>query len=185
MVVCDEEGGLIAAVVSAWPSTFIKSCEHHLRANAIAELKTFRRSGFGDPLMGLLNGAFATPAGWAAFRDAAWQSTGASMQEWLRSHDAWISEQAKRRSTLPQHHSTGAIEPVIGEVREFMAPRAYCYRNAERTNLMLELVRLRLNRLDDPDRYAQAIREHLDANDGQLPTQGQIRDPRGVYSLRV
>lgn len=53
------------------------------------------------------------------------------------------------------------------------------------TNLMLELVRLRLNRLGDPSRYAQAIREHLAAKDGELPQQGLIRDPRGVYVLSV
>ena len=49
---------------------------------------------------------------------------------------------------------------------------------------MLELVRLRLNRADDPTAYAAAIRAHLDANGGQLARQGSIRDPRGQYSLR-
>lgn len=57
-------------------------------------------------------------------------------------------------------------------------------RNAERTNRMLELVRLRLNRADDPTGYATAIRGHLDANGGRLSRQGVVRDPRGQYSLR-
>ena len=66
-----------------------------------------------------------------------------------------------------------------------MEPRAFCYRNAERTNRLLELVRLRLNRCDDPLVYARAIREHLDANGGKLGKQGTIRDPAGQPSLRV
>ena len=66
-----------------------------------------------------------------------------------------------------------------------MEPRAFCYRNAERTNRLLELVRLRLNRCDDPVVYARAIRSHLAANNGRLPRQGAIRDAKGVPSLRV
>lgn len=64
-----------------------------------------------------------------------------------------------------------------------MEPRAFCYRNAVRTNRMLELVRLRLDRADDPLAYAAAIRAHLDANGGRLTRQGSIRDQRGQYSL--
>ena len=54
---------------------------------------------------------------------------------------------------------------------------AYYFYQWQRRGL-IQQASLRLNRLDDPDRYAQAIRTHLDANNGQLPTQGQIRDPR-------
>lgn len=50
---------------------------------------------------------------------------------------------------------------------------------------MLELVRLRLNLTDNPDRYAAAIREHLGANGGRLGAQGVVQDERGHYSLRV
>jgi len=49
----------------------------------------------------------------------------------------------------------------------------------------LELVRLRLNRCDDPLIYARAIREHLDSNGGKLGKQGAIRDKAGQPSLRV
>jgi hypothetical protein len=86
---------------------------------------------------------------------------------------------------LPQHHATGAIDEDLARVREFMEPRAFCYRNAERTNRLLELVRLRLNRCDDPLVYARAIREYLDANSGKLSKQGLIRDERDSPSLRT
>lgn len=60
-------------------------------------------------------------------------------------------------------------------LREFIEPPAFCYPNAERTSRMLELVRLVLNRADDPTAYAAAIRVHLDANGGRLTRQGSIR----------
>ena len=82
-------------------------------------------------------------------------------------HADQVIAQARRRRWLPQHHSTGAIEATLAAVREFMAPRAFCYRNAERTNRMLELVRARL-RVDDPELYAAAIRQHLEAHGGTL-----------------
>jgi hypothetical protein len=88
-------------------------------------------------------------------------------------------------TALPQHHSNGDLEQVIRDVRAFMAPRSFCYRNAERTNLMLELVRLNANHNDEASRYAAAIRMHLDLHDGQLEQQGTIRDRRGQNSLRI
>ena len=64
-----------------------------------------------------------------------------------------------------------------------MEPRALCYRNAERTNRLLELVCLRLNRCDGPLGSAKAIRKNLDG--GTFGMQGTIRDPAGQSSLRV
>lgn len=66
-----------------------------------------------------------------------------------------------------------------------MEPRTFCYRNAERPNRMLELVRLRLNRHDDLVVYARLLREHLDTNGGRLGRQGMVRDPDGQPSLRA
>lgn len=96
-----------------------------------------------------------------------------------------LTEQVRLRAKVPNHHSTGAIDEELARVREFMEPRAFCYRNAERTNRLLELVRLRLNRCDDPLNYAPAIRTHLDAHSGWLGRQGTVRDPRGSTSLRA
>ncbi len=48
---------------------------------------------------------------------------------------------------------------------------------------MLELVRARLNRTDDLERYAEAIRTHLELNGGQFGAQGRIRDKTGHPSL--
>ena len=112
------------------------------------------------------------------------EATPVQLGAWVNSVDAEVTAQVALRASLPQHHSTGALEEVLAKVRECMEPRAFCSRNAERTSRMLELVRLRLNRADDPVAYAAAMRGHLDANGGRLASQGGIRDRRGQYSLR-
>jgi hypothetical protein len=62
-------------------------------------------------------------------------------------------------------------EAAIREVRDVLERRAFCFRNAERTNRLLELVRLRLNKVDDAGHYAAKIRQYLDAG-GRLTPQG-------------
>lgn len=181
LVVCDDDPAIHRAVAKVWPQAFVKLCEHHLRAGAIRAMTSYGLTSFGHPAMALLNDAFRSPAGWKAFKKGV---KGIGVQSWISQYDQAISEQTKRRPALPDHHSTGALDEVLAKVREFMEPRAFCYRNAERTSRMLELVRLRLNRADDPSAYAAAIRAHLDANGGRLGRQGAIRDARGQYSLR-
>ncbi len=59
--------------------------------------------------------------------------------------------------------TAGAADVVLLQVRTAIARRAFCYRNQPRTALMLELMRLRLNRVDDETTYAHDIRANLDA----------------------
>lgn len=65
-----------------------------------------------------------------------------------------------------------------------MEPRAFFCRNAERTNRLVEFVRLRLTMRDDRGRYALAIRQHSAANGGCLGAQGLVRDKKGRHPLR-
>lgn len=184
MVVCDSDRAIRAAVKQVWPNSFVKLCEHHLRVRALAALAPYGLTTYGDPAMELLNEAFHSATDWRRFA-AAVKGRGIVAEQWVKDHDEVVRAQARRRRHLPQRHSTGALDEVLAKVREFMEPRAFCYRNAERTNRMLELVRLRLNRGDDPAAYAAAIRAHLDTHGGRLPRQGSVRDPNGQHSLRV
>lgn len=180
LVVCDDDTAIRNAASQRWPNAYIKLCEHHLRATALDKTPATEKA-FEHPTMERLNEAFKTPDGWKAFKAVA---VGGELPEWVAANDRKVSDQVSRRATLPAHHSTGALDEVLAKVREFMEPRAFCYRNAERTNRMLNLVRLRLNRADDPVAYASAIRKHLDEHGGQLPAQGAIKDPPGRPSLR-
>ena len=157
MVVCDNDRSIVAAVKKAWPDTFIKSCEYHLRASALKAITPYGLDTYGNPAMAGLNAAFQNVTSWRRFARSV-QGKGVGIEDWVDRHADQVIAQARRRRWLPQHHSTGAIEETLAALREFMAPRAFCYRNAERTNRMLELVRARLNRADDPELYAAAIR---------------------------
>jgi hypothetical protein len=181
LVVCDGDASIMAAVARVWPHAFVKRCEHHLRESAKLAMGRDGLDGYGSPEMVLLDEAFHGPQDWTKFKNGV---RGTGIDEWVRQHDRVLTVQVRRRASLPQHQSTGAIDLDLARIRDFMDPRAFCYRNAERTTRMLDLVRLRLNRSDDPLIYARAIRAHLDTNGGKLGRQGVIRDPAGQPSLR-
>lgn len=181
LVICDGDTSLLAAVARVWPKAFVKRCEHHLRERAKLAMARDGLTGYGTPAMALLDDAFHSPQDWTKFKNGV---RGTAIDEWVRQHDRVLTIQMRRRASLPQHHSTGAIDPGLSRIRDFMDPRAFFYRNAERTTRMLDLVRLRLNRCDDPLIYARAIRAHLDSSGGKLGRQGIIRDPAGQPSLR-
>lgn len=101
-----------------------------------------------------------------------------------------MRRQTARRSSLPAHYSTGALEPKLAEVRAILERRKWTFRNRERMNILLELVRLRLNRCDDPRRWSQLIRAHIDKHGHPTRTR-RLADPirvdtagDRVYSLR-
>lgn len=182
LVVSDGSTTIEGAVARAWPGAYHKLCEHHLYELAKGHLRTYGRSSFGSTEMALLNAAFQSVSDWRAFRRVVRELT--TLDAWAGSLDSAVTDQARRRKSLPDHHSTGALDAALQRVRDIVKPRAFCYRNAERTNRMLELVRLRLNLADNAEHYARSIRQHLDAGGGRLVRQGAIRDRRGAPLLR-
>jgi hypothetical protein len=183
LMITDMARAPVAAAQELWgPSGPVpKYCEWHLRKAAAQLIHPYGVAHIGSAELNLLKGAFRTLEGWQAFKDMATRHV--NLDEWVRRHDAHISNQIVHRATLPQHHGSGAVDAAILEIRQFMEPRSFSYRNADRTNRMLELVRLRINQSDDVDDYAASIRTFLDSG-GRLTAQGTIRDPAGKHSLR-
>lgn len=161
----------------------MRLCEHHPYENANKRMREYGLTRYKSPGVELLKTAFRSPADLRRFRRVAGDYI--LLDAWAESVDAAVLDQVKRRLRLPDHHSTGALDARLAKVRDFMEPRAFCCRNAERTNRLLELVRLRLTLGDNRDRYALAVRTHLVANGGRLGTQGAVRDPHGHHSLRA
>lgn len=180
LVICDDDVAIVNAARNVWGKV-PHLCEYHLRSSVLKPMAKYGLTAHGSTEMALLNEAFRSTAGW---RDFSSGTRGIEVLDWIRRHDWWLTRQVRRRPYIPAHYSIGALEASIQQVREFMEPRAFCYRNATRTNRMLELVRLRINRVDDPLGYARSIRQHLDDTGGKLTAQGTIRDPRGHPSLR-
>ena len=176
-VVCDHAGAIHNAVAATWPPTttrraswspvaaepFVRWCEHHLRERALGHLRTYGLDT--DPrAQRLLGRAFRSPQGWAAFcRFAAGHI---QLNAWCQSAELWVRPQSAHRRRLPPHHANGAVEQAIQQTRQLLERRAYSFRNAQRTNQLLELMRLRINGVADEVAFAEAIRAHLDAGMG-------------------
>lgn len=162
LVIYDSDKGVEAAVPKVWPTTPVYLCEHHLYVNGRKHLRNDGQHGMGNVYRALLASAGQSYAGWSAFRNAvladpALKKTGA----WVTARNEQMTMQSARRPRLPQHHSTGALDPHLAKVREVLEPRAWTYRNLDRMNALLGLVRLSINLHDRPSDWAQLIGEHL------------------------
>lgn len=189
-VVCDRDLAIIAGVQRRWGkgknAVPIHLCEHHLFVRGVAAME---RDGLGfyHPLRDLFCTAFHSQPEWDAFDAAVMAEPGAlATQRWVRHWRTRMRLQTKRRSSLPAHYANGAIEPPIAIVRSVLESRRWTFRNRERMDLLLELVRLRVRRLDSERAYARAIREHLEATGGQGPRRyRQLYDPWGPRGAQV
>lgn len=65
------------------------------------------------------------------------------------------------------------------EIHEMFDRRSWTFRNLERMNRLLELVRLARNHLDDERTYTALIRQHVLTNGGRPEADWRsVRDPR-------
>jgi len=160
LVVYDSDKAIHGAVRRRWHTVPIHLCEHHLYVNAVKHLREDGQGGWGNTYRTLLAAAGQSAAGWAAFRQVVLATPGLGRtQAWVRHWDAQMTAQTSRRATMPPHYSTGALDPQLAVVREMLERRAWTFRNLARMNLLLGLVRLRVNRMDVTDRWAAVVAE--------------------------
>jgi hypothetical protein len=144
----------------------------------------------GNRYRTLLNDAFHSPQGWVAFRDAVLARGLPETTRWVKFWNRDLTAQTARRDTLPAHYATGALDPHIAIVRRFLEKRRWTFRNQNRMNLLLGLVRLHINNLDNHAKWAVALRGHLEKHTGPLPpanrgdTPTYLLDGSRVYTLR-
>lgn len=166
-------------------------CEHHLHVNVLKALAVDEAKGLTGPPRALLNDAFHGPKEWQAFRTATQQSGGQALKKWVAYWDQIITSQTGLRRILPAHYSTGPLDRALDTIRQATESRKWTFRNRERMNQLLDLIRLRINRRDNPEAWAELIRQHLEANNGKPVRARQLSDPATynaagdrVYSLR-
>jgi len=109
---------------------------------------------------------------------------------WAPLLQAQLVRRAAQPADQPGQWANGAIEDPIRTAREVIGDRAWTLRHRTRLNLLLELVRLRINKLDSQVAYAAAIRKHLDSTGGRPTHTAAIADQddadgRRAYSLRA
>ena len=167
-------------------------CEYHLHANALKALAADEAKGNVGPPRALLNDAFHGPKEWQAFRKATQQSGCPSLSKWVAYWDQIITTQTGLRRILPAHYSTGPLDRALGTIRQATESRKWTFRNRERMNQLLDLIRLRINRRDNPEAWAELMRQHLETNSGKPLRARQLADPvtyntagARVYSLRA
>ncbi len=77
------------------------------------------------------------------------------------------------------------MDGLIAPIRDALHPRRYGLKNRDRTNRLLMLMQLHVNRDDDVLAYARSIRTWLEPNGGRPRTPRRaVTDRDGVSSLR-
>jgi hypothetical protein len=138
----------------------IHLCEHHLYAKGKAALKKDRHTAYKHPLQVALASALATPAGWETFYQLALGAGGESAK-WARHWNKRMRVQTGRRSSIPAHYANGAVEAPLEEVKRVLGSRSWTFRNAQRMNALLELVRVRYNGTSNEAQFATTLRTTL------------------------
>ena len=192
VVVYDGDRSIGPAARQHWSGRVpLHICEHHLYKNALRPYVADQVAGIAVPDRLLLNDAFHGPAQWKAFRDAVNACGGPELVKWVAYWDKVVSAQVARRASIPAHYSTGVLDRAIDAIRQCTERRKWTFRNRERMNQMLDLVRLRINRRDNAEAWAELIRQELVASGGRPQKARQLADPvtynlagERVYSLR-
>jgi len=196
-VVCDKDNAIIGGVQQRWGkgknAVPIHQCEHHTRENAMKALRADKLAKFGESLPTLLKDAFHTQEEWETFAAAVnAEPAAAATQRWVKHWNKRMKIQTTRRASLPAHYGNGAIEAPIAVVRQVLGQRKWTFRNEARMNLLLELIRLRINHHDDQTKWAALIRTHITEHGGKAELDRRVCDPVTVdattkmryYSLR-
>jgi hypothetical protein len=171
LVVIDRDYGAIGGVQARWgrgrKGVPIHLCEHHLYERGKA--------------------ALVSPEGWEEFHRLA-VAAGGPAAAWAKHWNTRMRVQTQRRATIPEHYANGAVEAPLEEVKRILGKRRWTFRNADRMNLLLELVRIRYNRAATEADFAAELRKKL--ADGTA-LKGLRHDPRlpgrrvSISSLRA
>ena len=209
-VVADIDEGIRVAVENKWPSATLYRCEEHLKMRcrlALAadgidqwvpfdhphampkDTKGVKISGqhIEHRLFHTLHSAMWTEKRWAAFRalvDGLVKPDNVRTRTWIVDNTPLVLSQIELRK---QHkgfpRSTGAIEGTIRRIKHIVGNRAEYFRNGERLDKLVNLIRLDAIGLADLDTYASLIAQHLVARGGAGLDWRSGRDEFGTVSI--
>lgn len=184
MAVTDDDSTTIGGIRRAFPRTAIRLCRFHLGENLWDKLERALPNQANHPARIAAVGALDSLAQWEAFLDVVDQHQVSFFTpgKW-RTHVSKLLTAEFAAEPLPDVRGNGAVEEDLRTIRDLIGRRAFCFRNAERTNRLLELARLEINRRDSVDQYSADIRTFLDAG-GPPSRQLAIADQHGP-SLRI
>ncbi len=184
-VVSDRDAAISGAVADVWGGQATHYfCEQHIAANAMSAAV---QDGFEDQpgLRQMIEQAQWSMADWEALEDAA-RSTGAPhLLTWLAENHALAERQiGLRHDGYPR--SAGATEASITEIERRLDARFIRFRNADRLDRLLALVRADLEHQASVGAYSMALRRHFAAQEGRANVVWDAQRDRGkVSSLLV
>ncbi len=182
--ICDRDGAIINAVREVWPNAQIYFSHWHLAKNAkqAAALDGLRHD---EQFIGRLDYIASSDRAWAYAWDHAWKVGATNLIGWMRDNqDVVLGQLARRPAGLPM--SAGAAEGLIVAAKQAITDRRHFFRNADRVDRMLALVRLAEANKASDHRYSRILRDHLRAHDGRTLADWKAELDRGnVSSLHL
>lgn len=186
-VVSDRDKAIINAVRGTFPKAVHYYCEQHLASNAADTAK--EKDDIGavaqamgihvseHPLWDVLEDAFLDDQHYLLATAAAGAYGLPETEQWfLDNEDALRAQRAARLPGYPR--TAGACEAVIAEMWSAIADRIPHFRNADRLNRLLALVRLDLEKTASAKAYAAVLSDLFEGARGRCnPDWGAIRDP--------
>ncbi len=192
-VVSDRDQAIHNAVKTAFGSATHYFCEQHLAQNAadVAREKDDIRTKSArmniaetrHPIWPALEAAQYDEEHWTAAIETARQWDLPETERWLTETTPLARDQwAKRRSGYPR--SASACEDAIVGVWAAISGRVSFFRNADRLNLLLGLIRSNIDRVATVPAYSKILRAAFATAEGKAnPEWNAIRDPSGESSI--
>jgi hypothetical protein len=194
-IVSDRDGAIAGAVRTVFPTATHYLCEQHLAQNAadVAREKDNVRTKCArlnmaeaaHPIWPALEAAQWDEDHWVAAMKAAQESVLPETERWLITNTTLAPRKWKnRREGYPR--AAGACERVIVATWAAIGSRMSVFRNADRMNLLLGLVRSNIDRTASVPAYSKILRAAFAEVDGHAnPEWGAIRDPVGESSITI
>lgn len=182
-IVCDQDTAITAGIDSRWGQwaavNLVHHCEHHIDAQAKSQFQS-DQIDLKDPARVLFRGALKSTDRWAEFATEVRNRPELKLtNRWVEKNAILLQGQIQGRSRIPPVYSNSRVEQVLREFKADLRPRSFAFRNRERLNHLLTLMRLATLRADNPADYATDIRKYLEAAGGHSQrTYRQTYDPR-------
>jgi hypothetical protein len=183
-LVCAPDPDLLRAIDAVWHG------DEHAPAHVLSHshlqrelLELLRAEGVSpdEKLFATAERAFEGPAAWRAFARLPRRRRLRSLEGWLRRYGDRIAWQLENRPGRVA--DTSDLQERLAPLRVQLAGRRGTLANRRRTNRLLMLTQLEMNRSADVSSYAEILEAEVRAHDGRAGQRRQIVDRDGS-SLR-
>jgi hypothetical protein len=183
-LLCAPDADLLRAIDAVWHgdeyAPVVVLSHSHLQRELLELLRAESVSP-DEKLFATAERAFDSPAAWRAFALLPRRRRLRSLEGWLRRYGDRIAWQLESRPGLVA--DTSELQERLAPLRSHLAGRRGTLANRRRTNRLLMLTQLEMNRFANVSTYAEILEAEVRAHDGRAGQRRQIVDRDGS-SLR-